>query len=158
MPASQIAGPRAELVHQFCPCSLTRSISLLLPAHSSSFPFQPKQAGACQDSQHVSQPGSRAQQPSVPPRSHAAGQWVAGAACSCRQLSAVSALGAGKRCVGAVRPGKALRRHSAAPEAAGKAQGCAGCQAGSREGKPCGAALTAGKEGGGSNLTCTPQT
>lgn len=42
----------------------------------------------------------------------------------------VSALGAGKQHVGVVRPGKALGRHSAAPEAVGKVQGCAGCQQG----------------------------
>lgn len=45
----------------------------------------------------------------------------------------------------------------AASEAVGKVQGCAGCQAGSREGEPCGAALTAQGEGDGKNLTCTPQ-
>lgn len=73
----------------------------------------------------------------------------------------VSVPGAEKQRGGAVRPGKALGRHSAAPEAAGKAQG--GCRVPGRvQGGESHVArsLEQGgrREGGGNNLTCAPQT
>ena len=159
-PASQAGGtgPCAVHAHQFLPPSYrprSNSSPFLhptaiplwpprphYPLHVISiFPSWAKQAGTAQEGRRPSQPGSRTQTcPELTLWAQDSG-WQ-GLHAAAARFVLVSVLGAGKRRVGAVRPGKALGRHSAAPEAVGKVQGCAGCQAGSREGKLRGTALT----------------